>query len=220
MLTACWSVKGGSGTTVVAAVLALGAARAGRAVVAADFAGDLAAVLGLPEPAGHGLLDWLDAGPDVPADALERIAHDTECGVTLVARGAHVAPTPRDGDAGRRLAAALRCVRSGGPVIADCGRVDSPAAAAFVEAADRSLLVMRPCYLALRRAFEAPRPTAVVLITEPERALAGRDVEDVLGVPVATEIAWEPSIARAVDSGLLRARMPRRLAHAMRAVAA
>jgi CO dehydrogenase nickel-insertion accessory protein CooC1 len=73
MLTACWSVKGGSGTTVVAAGLVLGLAAVDRAVVAADFGGDLPAVLGVAEPAGPGLLDWLDAGPSVPADGLGRI---------------------------------------------------------------------------------------------------------------------------------------------------
>jgi hypothetical protein len=118
------------------------------------------------------------------------------------------------------LARALRTVRAGGPVIADCGRLDSPASPAFVEEADRSLLVLRPCYLALRRAVSAPRPTAVVLITEPERSLCLRDVEDVLGVPVVAQIAWEAAIARAVDSGLLSGRLPRRLVNAMREVAA
>lgn len=222
MLTACWSVKGGSGTTLVAASLVMAAAGAGRTVVAADFAGDLPAALGLADPAGPGLLDWLAAGPKVPVDGLARIAHDTPEAITLIARGgvpgrfADVA----DADGGHRLADALRAVRSGGPVIADCGRLDDPTTAAFVAAADRSLLVLRPCYLALRRAMHAPRPTAVVLITEPERSLCSRDVEDMLGVPIAAEIAWEAAIARAVDSGLLSARLPRRLTSAMRKVAA
>ncbi|MEY2426780.1 MAG: hypothetical protein QOI61_2352 [Actinomycetota bacterium] len=221
MLTACWSVKGGSGTTVVAATLVLGALRAGRAVVAADLAGDLPGVLGLADPAGPGLLDWLDAGGDVPADALARIAHDTPHGVTVIPRGGEARHGPgRDADAGRRLADALRAVRAGGPVIADCGRPDSPAAAALVDASDRSLLVLRPCYLALRRAVQAPRPTAVVLVTEPDRSLCARDVEDILGVPIAAEIAWDPGVARAVDSGLLSVRVPRPLATAMRRVAA
>jgi MinD-like ATPase involved in chromosome partitioning or flagellar assembly len=221
MLTACWSVKGGSGTTVVAATLVLGALRAGRTVVAADFAGDLPGVLGLADPTGPGLLDWLDAGRDVPLDALARIAHDTPQGITLIPRGG---ATPGghggDADSGRGLADALRGVRTGGPVIVDCGRVDSPAAAAFVDASDRSLLVLRPCYLALRRAVQAPRPTAVVLITEPDRSLCARDVEDILGVPIAAQIAWDPAVASAVDSGLLTARLPRPLATAMRKVAA
>ena len=218
MLTACWSVKGGSGTTVVTAGLLLATASAGRHVVGADFGGDLALALGLPEPAGPGLLDWLAAGADVPKDALGRIAHDTSHGITLLPRGN--AATRAEGDAGRRLAKSIRTVRAGGPVIADCGRVDSAAVEAFVAAADRSLLVLRPCYLALQRANVAPRPTAVVLVGEPQRRLTGRDVEAILGVPVLAEIAWHPQIAHAVDEGLLRKPLPRQLAQAMRAVAA
>jgi MinD-like ATPase involved in chromosome partitioning or flagellar assembly len=219
MLTACWSVKGGSGTTVVTAAMLLGAASAGRHVVGADFGGDLALALGLPEPGGPGVLDWLAAGPDVPKDALARIAHDTPHGITLIPRG-NDAATPPDADTGRRLAKTLRTVRAGGPVIADCGRVESPAIAAFVAAADRSLLVLRPCYLALQRANAAPRPTAVVLVGEPQRRLTARDVEAILGVPVVAEVAWHPHIAHAVDQGLLRKPLPKQLAHAMRSVAA
>lgn len=221
MLTACWSVKGGSGTTVVAAALVLRFSGVGRPVVAADFAGDLPAALGVADPAGPGLLDWLDAGPGVPDDGLSRIAHLTEQGITVIPKGewtSHVGAS--DADAGRRLADALRTVRAAGPVIADCGTVDNAATRGFIAAADRSFLVLRPCYLALRRAMNAPRPTAVVLITEPERSLSSGDIEDVLGVPVVAEIGWEPAIARAVDAGLLSARMPRRLANALRDVAA
>lgn len=219
MLTACWSVKGGSGTTVVTAALLMGAAGAGRHVVGADFAGDLALALGVSEPTGPGVLDWLAAGPDVPRDALARIAHDTPQGITLLARGSDDA-TVGDAESGRRLAKAIRNVRAGGPVIADCGRTTSPAVEAFVAAADRSLLVLRPCYLALQRANNAPRPTAVVLVGEPRRHLSARDVEAILGVPVVAEIAWDEKIASAVDQGLVRQPLPRQLLHAMRAVAA
>ena len=220
MLTACWSVKGGSGTTVVAATLTLGVVAVARPVVAADFGGDLPTALGIPDPPGPGLVDWLAAGPGVPDDALGRIAHTKADGMTLVARGGDGDfVVPPDADAGRRLADALRALGGGNPVIADCGRVESAAMRAFISAADRSYLVLRPCYLALRRAMNAPRPTAVVLVNEPDRSLRSGDVEDVLGVPVATQIDWEPAVARAVDSGLLSARIPRRLVNAVRAVA-
>ncbi|MEY2418665.1 MAG: hypothetical protein QOG90_1345 [Actinomycetota bacterium] len=221
MLTACWSVKGGSGTTVVTAALLLGATAAGRHAVAADFEGDLAVALGLSEPAGPGVLDWLAAGADVPHDALARIAHDTQHGITLIPRGSDPgASMHADADAGRRLAKAIRSVRTGGPAIVDRGRAASPAAQAFVAAADRSLLVLRPCYLALQRANNAPRPTAVVLVGERRRHLTARDVEAILGVPVAAEIGWDEKIAHAVDQGLLRQAVPRQLLQAMRTVAA
>ena len=83
-----------------------------------------------------------------------------------------------------------------------------------------SLLVLRPCYLALRRALAAPiRPSAVVLVNEPGRALTRRDIEDVLGVPVRAEVDFDPSIARAVDAGLLAGRVPRALERALKEAA-
>ncbi len=70
MVTACWSLKGGSGTTVVAAGLALSIQRRiGRPVLLVDLAGDLPAALGLPEPTGPGVAEWLAAGPAVPPEA-------------------------------------------------------------------------------------------------------------------------------------------------------
>nr|MBO2501138.1 hypothetical protein [Thermoanaerobacterales bacterium] len=64
MLVACWSVKGGVGTSVVAASLALLLARdAAPGAVLADLAGDAPAVLGLPEPAGPGVAGLIDAWP-------------------------------------------------------------------------------------------------------------------------------------------------------------
>lgn len=221
MLTACWSVKGGSGTTVVTAALTMALAGSGRPVVAADFAGDLAVALGMAEPPGPGLRNWLDAGENVPADGLERIAAPAERGITLVPNGEWASGAPRvDASAMTRLAEALRVLPPGGPVVADCGVVESPAMRAFVEHADRSLLVLRPCYLALRRAVAAPRPTAIVLVNEPGRSLSARDIGDALGVPVAAIIDVDPAVAQAVDTGLLRARLPRRVSQAMRNIAA
>ena len=55
----CWSVKGGSGTTVVASTLALmRAAESQRGALLVDLAGDVPAVLGLAEPSGPGISDW------------------------------------------------------------------------------------------------------------------------------------------------------------------
>jgi len=84
-------------------------------------------------------------------------------------------------------------------------------------AATVSLLVIRPCYLALRRASVAPiTPSGVVVVHEPGRALGADDVEDVLGVPVVAEVPYDPAVARAVDSGLLAQRLPRGLERSLR----
>jgi hypothetical protein len=54
---------------------------------------------------------------------------------------------------------------------------------------------------------------------EPRRALGRREIEDVVGVKVAAEIDVQPTIARAVDAGLLAARLPRGLSRTLRAAA-
>lgn len=204
MLIACWSVKGGSGTSVVAASIALHLSALGPATLV-DLAGDSPAVLGLPDPPGPGVAEWLAGGLADPA-ALDRVATSVTPALSLVPVGRE--PVPSDG--GERLAAALA---GRGQSVVDCGsRAASGAAAGVAAAATCSLLVVRPCYLALRRALAAPiRPSGVILVDEGERALGPNDVSEVLGVPVRAVVPWDPRVARAVDAGLLAARMPRSL---------
>ena len=215
MLFACWSPKGGSGTTVVAAALGLLLARAAPAgALIADLAGDLPTALGLaPAPTGIGLADWLAAGPDVPDDALGRLEVDAGARLRLLPwRGPAGVP-----DAGRGEALAAALSADPRPVVVDCGPAGTGAALAVAASATVSLLVIRPCYLALRRALDAPlRPSGVVLVTEEGRSLGRADVEDVLGVPVRAEVRVDPSVARAVDAGLLAGRLPRGLERALR----
>ena len=75
VLTTCWSVRGGSGTTVVAAGVALVRAKRHHQappVLLVDLGGDAPAVLGMPEPAAPGVADWLNS--DAPASALDDLA--------------------------------------------------------------------------------------------------------------------------------------------------
>ena len=118
MLVACWSVKGGSGTTVVAAGLALVLARSVPAeppvpgptaapvplahdsrgapgVLLVDLAGDLPAVLGLPEPERPGVAEWLASDADVPDDAFGLLEVDAAPGLRLVPRGSGELPPRR-----------------------------------------------------------------------------------------------------------------------------
>lgn len=208
MLVACWSSKGGAGTTVVAASLALLLARRdpGGALLA-DLAGDAPAVLGLPEPTSPGLAGWLAAGCDVPADALARLEVPAASGLRLLPRG----EGPLAADRADVLAALLAADPR--PVVADCGSDLVGAPLAIAAGATRSVLVTRPCFLALRRALTAPvRPSEVVLLTEPGRSLTRMDVEDCVGAPVVAEVAVDPAVARAVDAGLLATRLPRSFA--------
>ena len=76
------------------------------------------------------------------------------------------------------------------------------------------MLVTRACFLvAPPGGLACPlRPSEVVLLTEPGRALGRGDVERTVGAPVVAEVAVDPQVARAVDAGLLTSRLPRGLA--------
>ena len=63
------------------------------------------------------------------------------------------------------------------------------------------------------------RPDGVVLVAEPGRALRVPDIERTLGVPVVATISHDPAVARAVDAGLLAARLPRVLQRELRGAA-
>lgn len=208
MLVACWSSKGGSGTTVVAASLALLLAhRHPGGALLVDLAGDGPAALGLAEPESPGIAGWLAAGPEVPVDALHRLEHPAGEGLVLLPRGAG----PLTVDRAEVLTALLAA--DGRPVIVDCGAAPDGAALAVAAGATRSVLVTRACFLALRRAVAAPlRPSEVVLLREPGRSLTRSDVEECLGAPVVAEVTVDPGVARAVDAGLLATRLPRGLA--------
>lgn len=216
MLVACWSAKGGSGTTVVAASLASVLARSAPAgAVIADLAGDVPAALGVPEPAGPGLAGWLAAGPSVPADALGRLEVTVAPGLSVLPCGG---PLPESAGRGEVLAALL--ASDPRPVVVDCGSAPSGVRLAVAAAASHSLLVLRPCFLALRRAVASPlRPSAVVLVDEEGRSIGRADVEDALGVPVRAVIPVHQRVARAVDAGLLLGRLPYGLERALRHVA-
>ena len=215
VLISCWSVKGGSGTTVVSVALALFLARSSPdGALLVDLAGDAPAVLGLPDPTGPCTADWL-AEPDATPEALRRLEIDAGHALSLLPWGASTDHSIASD--GERLLDALNGPR---PVIVDCGSRLAGAALTVAASASVSLLVLRPCYLALRRALVAPVcASGIVLVQERDRVLGRRDVEDVLGIPVRAEVPWDASVARMVDAGLLATRVPRVLERAMRAAA-
>lgn len=204
----CWAAKGGSGTTVVACALALGWGRGPVTLV--DLRGDCATALGLTEPTGPGLSDWL-VSPTAGPEELARLATDVRDEVGLISRGTVTTPA----DQWQRLAAALAAMPM---VVVDAGTGSPPGP--LHDAAEHSLLITRPCFMAIRRAQQLEvRPTGVVLVDEPGRALTASDVGCALGVPVVAEVRLDPAVARAVDAGLLVARLPRSLLLSLRSAA-
>lgn len=205
MLT-CWSAKGGSGTTVVAACVALTAAHAhDRPTLLVDAAGDVPAVLGIDEPAGAGLADW-----PMPEGSVGSPEIRIDDRLSVLPRGS--GPRAADPATLERLSTLLAAEDR--LVVVDAGTVDGAGDDAphrgLVTRADRSLLVIRPCYLALRRASRIGLDVdGVVLLAEPGRSLDARDVSSVVGAPVIAQLRVEPQIARLVDAGLLCARLPR-----------
>ncbi len=199
----CWSVKGGSGTTVVASTLALmRAAESQRGALLVDLAGDVPAVLGLAEPSGPGISEWFTNRDHGSAMALQSIAVQATANLQMIAQGSKLLDTNLNFT---ELCTALRTFDI--PIIIDAGcGLPSPDLLAH---ASSSLLVTRPCYLSLRRAAQlSVSPTGIVLINEVGRALGKHDVEAVIGAPVVAEITFDAAIARAVDAGLLASRIP------------
>jgi hypothetical protein len=207
MISVCFAAKGGSGTTVVVASMGLGAHGPTWLI---DIAGDLPAVLGIAEPDGPGVLDWLRS--DAPPGRLNALALEVVPGLRLLARGT---PGPSPADRWPMLARWL--IDQCADAIVDAGTAPP---AELAEVADRTLLVTRACYLALRAAVRRPTPaTGVVLVAEPGRALGARDIEAALGLPVVATVLVDPAVARAVDAGLLASRLPGGMRRAMRAAA-
>lgn len=223
-LLTLWSPKGGSGTSVLAAACSLVLAPHGGARLV-DLAGDQPAILGLGAEPTTGVADWLAVGPEAPSDALDRLAIDVGPGLALLPRGetpSVLAPAAA-AEAGAALAVALR--DGTGTAVVDAGTAESPAARALLEVSDVSIVVIRECYLALRRAARLPlvgRCAGLLVVQEPGRALSPREVSDVLGRATLARVPLRDGIARAVDAGSLPARLPEPLARpvteALRAV--
>lgn len=199
MNTIFTSPKGGNCTTVTAAAHALLMSATRGNTLLIDLCGDLPATLGVTEPSGPGVNDWLGEDRAARADALVMLGAPVTEKLLLVHRGSQfVNGEPRWTD----LAAA--CASLGVHVVIDAGTtyIHPDLRRCF----DTVAMVTRPCYLSLRRATAQERPSGVYVIGEPDRALTPTDVSHVLGVPVLAEVPFTPAISRAVDAGLLATR--------------
>ena len=222
LVLACfWSTKGGSGTSVITAALAkLVAERNAVGSLLVDTTGDAEHLLAMPPDCqSSGLTDWLAAGASAPADGLRRIESQVAGRFSLLSRG--TSNTLYDG---RWSVACQLFELDERMVLVDAGLVNrnDPDASnrLALNSSGGSYLVIRPCYLALRRAAEmAVATTGVIVVAEPGRALRSHDIESVVGAPVVAEVAFDPEISRCVDAGLLAQRLPRSLARSLRPLA-
>ncbi len=103
----------------------------------------------------------------------------------------------------------LTGVSSGDP---DVRIIDAGTTTPTCSREDVHLVVLRgPCYVALRSLDHnnGHRPDGIVLLAEQGRSLTARDLSDVTGIPVVATVPVTPAVARAIDAGLLIARLHR-----------
>ena len=197
------------------------ALRAEPPALLVDLDGELPAILGISEPDRPGVADWMasDAPPEHLVDLLVEL--DTKTHLLPYRLGHRPPPRPMRDEG--RLPDALGWLRGwehahSGHVVIDAGTGDPPEA---LLAAERNLLITRNCYLGVSRASRsAHSPGGIVLIEEPGRSLTARDIELAVGAPIVTRLSWETDIARAVDAGLLRGRLPKVIDRAFKRSAA
>lgn len=210
MLVVLSSVKGGVGTSVTAAALALLASRdASRPTYLVDLASDQADINGLPS-LHDGLDDWLTS----PDRRLTDLAVEVTPRLRLVP-SEHLSRCDTPDLSG--LVLALDELRHEAHIVIDAGCLDTTKH--FECLSPRRLLVMRPCYVALRTAVsDSSRWDGVVVVRPPDRVLTTRDVVNVCGLPLIAEIPMTADVSRAVDAGVLRSRLPSTLERALRPV--
>jgi hypothetical protein len=202
------SPKGGVGVSVVAAAMATGLSK-DRPVTLIDFCGDQLDIFGLDAVATSGVWDWLHATDDVGVEALSNLEVELRPGLTILPAGSRSRAQPVSP---QRCRALVGAVQDGRVVLGDLGVLDpdpfSPASL-LAASSDRTTLVLRACYLALRRARHLPVVADdVVEVVEGGRALSTLDIEAVVGRAVTTRLAVDPRVARAIDAGLLPGRLP------------
>ena len=211
-LLVCWSSKGGSGTSVTTAALAIAAARCREATktLIVDLDGDTPAILGLGEPT-IGLAEWMTFPT---AFTIDELLIESSTGLLVLPRGLGALPEPRS-PAWSMLARALNDrIECSWTVIVDNG--SNPVPHELVAVVDRHFLVVRPCYLALRRARQVDCALdGVIVVDEPNRVLTAADIESVVGVPVSATLSFTSDIARRVDAGVIANRPPRDLIEAL-----
>lgn len=218
MFWSIYAAKSGVGTSVISAALALELAQrepwsTRHGVILVDFGRDQPDILGVEVGDRHGVADWLRSPEPVAASALEDLLVPVLPGLSLLPTGLSELPSDSGSIDPGRVGDLVHSLGELGTVVADLGAVGTEATsprALIVAASTRSTLVLRPCYLALRRTTRMPVACdSVVEVAEGGRALGTLDIEAIVQMPVSARLRVDPAIARAVDSGTLVSRRPR-----------
>ena len=207
-VTVCWAAKGGSGTTVVTATLALSCPNTSLLI---DLAGELPAMLGVERPASHGIADWLRS--DAPPAALDDLAIEVDRTTRLIPRGTPPpsADSPRWSELVEWLAGRLPVFVDAGTGVPPSG--SSPATCVRCSSRDPAISRCSGC----RASATVPTASCSSMSRGAPCAHSTSSVPPVL--PSSRRVSHDPAIQRAVDSGLLRGRLPRLLARELRGAA-
>jgi len=202
MITILSSPKGGSGTSVVAASLAI-VSSSSIPTLLVDLAGDQSAIMGLPEPP-VGLNDWANG---MTHREFEEILITCNDNLHLAPSGSSAIEIFSTGAWGNLARELMQRESNGVNIIIDFGRVELPLA--FQKLACTHYMVTRPCYLSLRRAVNIEQKfSGVIVVQEHDRVLTTSDIESVLKLKCVAEVPHSSEISRRVDSGLLKSRLP------------
>lgn len=198
--------RGGAGATVLAAALAVTAARAGHQPLLADLdpdGGGIDLALGAEDAPGLRWNDLAATSGRVSTLALrEALPH--AYGTVLLSFGRDRVVEP-SGDAVRSVVGAGR--RMGGLVVLDLPRHATPARSAALELTDTLLLVVpaevRAVAAAGRVAAGLPGSTDVRVVVRRcgTGGIAAADVAETLRLPLAGELRTEPGLATALERG-------------------
>lgn len=207
MLMVLSSVRGGVGTSVVSAAIAVLAARdQSRLTYLVDLTGDHTDIFGLAH-VETGLDDWTTQADRRLTDLALEINPKLRLVPSRVALDATVS---LDG-----LVTALEQLRHDAHIVIDAGRLDLTDS--LRELRPTHFLVIRPCYLALRATVSSSRTwDGLVIVRPPDRVLTTRDVVNVTGLPAIAEVDMSADVARAVDAGVFGSRLPAALERSLR----
>jgi hypothetical protein len=205
MLFVFWSVRGGSGVTTLATAVALAEPHAVLIEGGADARTMLSRSPHLPtdrDQPEQGLGEWIDAS--VEPDALTNLIHGEKPALIRLGN-VEATNTPH------RLAPGIDWLtNSFRSVVVDLGTAEGVLPSALVAAADRSILVLRPCMQSIRSAVASNRAAdGVVIVGDGQRSIRSNDVGQLLGIPVLATVPTSMAVADAVNRSTLATSVPR-----------